>query len=219
MHHSLKTERGCFKRMVTCAKISPMLFYSCGPLTLARVLDELCRRKKKTKTIKKKPHDLFDTCLHTLCLCAARVLDELCRRKKKTKIKKKNTCPVWHLFAYSLSLRCSVAFEGRVVTVGYASGSIPSVAVNQLLLRSCSIRGVWWGNYAMRHPQAFAQSITDVLDAFKEGKLRPHIGKTFPLEQVRDSCMAESLFGGSSMCRSIYKKAVMECLDLTKEIV
>ena len=79
---------------------------------------------------------------------------------------------------------CSVAFEGRVVTVGYASGSIPSVSINKLLLKSCSIRGVWWGNYGMRHPQAFAQSIKDVMDAFRERKLRPHIGKAFPLEEV-----------------------------------
>ncbi|KAL8582550.1 hypothetical protein ACOMHN_063148 [Nucella lapillus] len=78
----------------------------------------------------------------------------------------------------------SLAFEGRIVTVGYASGSIPSVPVNQLLLKSCSIRGVWWGNYSLRHPQAFAQSIRDVLAAFATGKLRPHIGKAFPLEQV-----------------------------------
>lgn len=78
----------------------------------------------------------------------------------------------------------SVAFEGRVITVGYASGDIPKVAVNQLLLKSCSIRGVWWGNYAMRDPAIFMQSITDVLTAFGEGTLKPHIGKTFSLEEV-----------------------------------
>ncbi|KAK7480932.1 hypothetical protein BaRGS_00027843 [Batillaria attramentaria] len=78
----------------------------------------------------------------------------------------------------------SVAFEGRVVTVGYASGDIPKVPVNQVLLKSCSIRGVWWGNYATRNPQVFIQSITDVLAAFSQGKLRPHIGRTFSLEEV-----------------------------------
>ena len=95
-------------------------------------------------------------------------------------------CIVFEVSAVTSKLPCgcSIAFEGRVVTVGYASGSIPSVSINQLLLKSCSIRGVWWGRYGMRHPEAFLQSITDVMSAIKEGKLHPHIGKVFPLQEV-----------------------------------
>ncbi|XP_076447897.1 quinone oxidoreductase-like protein 2 homolog isoform X1 [Babylonia areolata] len=78
----------------------------------------------------------------------------------------------------------SLAFEGRLITVGYASGTIPSVSVNKLLLKSCSIRGVWWGNYGLQDPAAFSQSIQQVLTAFTEGRLHPHIGKAFPLEEA-----------------------------------
>ncbi|KAK7102136.1 quinone oxidoreductase-like protein 2 homolog [Littorina saxatilis] len=81
----------------------------------------------------------------------------------------------------------SIAFEGRLITVGYASGAIPKVSINQLLLKSCSIRGVFWGSYGMRHPQAFMQSIHDILNAFNEGKLHPHVGKEFPLEKVNEA--------------------------------
>ena len=106
-------------------------------------------------------------------------------------------CIVFEVSAVTSKLPCgcSVAFEGRMVTVGYASGSIPSVSINQLLLKSCSIRGVWWGSYRMRHLEAFLQSITDVMSAIKEGKLHPHIGKVFPLEEVNLEPKTVVLYG------------------------
>lgn len=85
--------------------------------------------------------------------------------------------------AFTESLK-KVAFEGRIVTVGYASGIIPSVPVNQLLLKNCSVHGLWWGNYFERHPEVFKQSISDITQAFASGKLSPYVGNTFPLSEV-----------------------------------
>ena len=77
-----------------------------------------------------------------------------------------------------------MGFEGRAVTIGYASGKIPSIPANVLLLKSASLIGVWWGNYAMSHPQAFFDSITSVVQAMGAGKIKPFVGTTFPLDQV-----------------------------------
>ena len=71
------------------------------------------------------------------------------------------------------------------MTIGYASGKIPQIPANILLLKSASLIGVWWGNYAMSNPAAFFESITGVLKGVGEGKIRPYVGKTFPLDQVR----------------------------------
>ncbi|XP_005092255.1 quinone oxidoreductase-like protein 2 homolog [Aplysia californica] len=81
----------------------------------------------------------------------------------------------------------SMGFEGRAVTIGYASGKIPSIPANILLLKSASLIGVFWGSYSMANPVAFYESITQVLQGVGENKLRPYVGQTFPLDQVNEA--------------------------------
>ncbi|KAH9487666.1 hypothetical protein Btru_070248 [Bulinus truncatus] len=81
----------------------------------------------------------------------------------------------------------SLAFEGRALTIGYASGNIPKIPANHLLLKSTSLIGVFWGSYALSNPVAFKHSITQVLQALAENKIRPHVGRTFSLNEINEA--------------------------------
>lgn len=77
----------------------------------------------------------------------------------------------------------STAWEGRYLVIGFASGTIPSAPVNLTLLKNCSIVGVFWGAYMLNQPRTLVESLKTLMGWHAEGKLRPHIGHTFPLEQ------------------------------------
>jgi NADPH2:quinone reductase len=81
----------------------------------------------------------------------------------------------------------STAWEGRYLVIGFAGGSIPQVPVNLTLLKNCSIVGVFWGAYTVNQPKTFAASLQTLLKWHAEGRLKPHIGHTFPLEQGADA--------------------------------
>jgi NADPH2:quinone reductase len=78
----------------------------------------------------------------------------------------------------------SIAWRGRLLVVGFAAGDIPKIPLNLVLLKGCSIVGVFWGDFLRREPQAFVQSVAQLGGWFREGKLRPHISSTFPLDRA-----------------------------------
>ena len=81
----------------------------------------------------------------------------------------------------------SMAPGGRLLVVGFAGGSIPSVQVNRLLLRNTSVVGVAWPEYARvdpAMPQACAEGLAKMYAA---GYIKPIVGRTFPLEGARDA--------------------------------
>ncbi|KAK0051880.1 quinone oxidoreductase-like protein 2 [Biomphalaria pfeifferi] len=73
----------------------------------------------------------------------------------------------------------SLAFEGRALTIGYASGSIPKIPANQLLLKSSSLIGVFWGSYAQSNPSAFRKtfSLDELNEAYQYVLDRKSVGK------------------------------------------
>ncbi|MGE0874279.1 MAG: NADPH:quinone oxidoreductase family protein [Burkholderiales bacterium] len=81
----------------------------------------------------------------------------------------------------------SCAWRGRYLVVGFAAGEIPKIPLNLTLLKGCSIVGVFWGDYARREPKAFAASIAQLGRWYAEGKLKPHVSATFPLEKAADA--------------------------------
>ena len=85
-----------------------------------------------------------------------------------------------------LALR-STAWRGRLLVVGFAAGEIPKIPLNLALLKGCSIVGVFWGDFARREPKAFEESAAQLGRWYGEGKLRPHVSATFPLEQAKDA--------------------------------
>jgi NADPH2:quinone reductase len=85
-----------------------------------------------------------------------------------------------------LALR-SIAWRGRLLVVGFAAGEIPRIPLNLTLLKGCSIVGVFWGDFTRREPQHFAEAMARLGRWYAEGRLKPHISATFPLDRAADA--------------------------------
>jgi len=85
-----------------------------------------------------------------------------------------------------LALR-SMAWRGRLLVVGFAAGDIPKIPLNLPLLKGLSIVGVYWGEWTRREPENFAEAMARLGGWYAEGKLKPHISATFPLERAADA--------------------------------
>lgn len=85
------------------------------------------------------------------------------------------------LFQQCLS---AVNWNGRILVIGFASGDIPSAAVNRTLLKSSSIVGVFWGASLMRETQANMENFDLLKTWFAEGRITPHVSKTYTLADV-----------------------------------
>ena len=81
----------------------------------------------------------------------------------------------------------SIAWRGRLLVVGFAAGEIPKIPLNLTLLKGCSIVGVFWGEFTRREPQHFAEAMQRLAGWYAEGKLKPHVSETFPLERAADA--------------------------------
>ena len=81
----------------------------------------------------------------------------------------------------------SIAWRGRLLVVGFAAGEIPKLPLNLALLKGASVVGVFWGDFARREPKRFAESVAQLGRWFGEGKLRPHVSQTFPLEKAAEA--------------------------------
>jgi NADPH2:quinone reductase len=81
----------------------------------------------------------------------------------------------------------SIAWRGRHLVIGFAAGDIPKLPLNLALLKGASVVGVFWGDFTKREPQAFAESARQLGRWYREGKLKPHVSATFPLEKAADA--------------------------------
>jgi NADPH2:quinone reductase len=89
--------------------------------------------------------------------------------------------------AYTEPALRSLAWRGRLLVVGFAAGDIPKIPLNLTLLKGCSIVGVFWGEFTRREPQRFAESMQQLGRWYAEGRLKPHVSQTFPLERAADA--------------------------------
>jgi len=81
----------------------------------------------------------------------------------------------------------SLAWRGRLLVVGFAAGDIPKLPLNLALLKGAAVVGVFWGDFARREPKAFAASVRQLGEWYREGKLKPHVSETFPLQKAADA--------------------------------
>jgi NADPH2:quinone reductase len=84
---------------------------------------------------------------------------------------------------FDQSLRC-IAWEGRILVIGFAGGRIPQVPANLALVKNFSVVGVHWGAYAQRKPQVLSDSLAQLLQWHSEGRLKIHISHTLPLAEA-----------------------------------
>ena len=96
----------------------------------------------------------------------------------------------------------AIAFEGRALPIGFASGDIPSIPANVVLVKNIDVIGVYWGAYYKRRPAALRESFLRILRYYGEGHLVPNIDRTARLER------AESVIA-ALRTRAIVGKAVL----------
>lgn len=75
----------------------------------------------------------------------------------------------------------SMAWCGRFLVIGFASGDVPQFPGNYLLVKNISIVGVYWGAYRTRDPEVFRNGFAELTRWWDEGKLKPHVSQIFPL--------------------------------------
>lgn len=83
----------------------------------------------------------------------------------------------------------SLGWEGRYLVVGFPAG-IPKIPLNLTLLKSCDIRGVFWGAFAMRDPAANAAHVAELFRLWGDGKIGPRVSATFTLERAGEAIAA-----------------------------
>jgi NADPH2:quinone reductase len=81
---------------------------------------------------------------------------------------------------YDRSTKC-IAFEGRIVIVGFTSGRFGQAATNHLLVKNYSVVGLHWGLYTTRAPELIAPASRALMDLYKAKKIKPHISSRVPL--------------------------------------
>ena len=84
------------------------------------------------------------------------------------------------------SMRC-IAWEGRLLVIGFAAGDIPEVPAGLVLVKNISMVGVFWGAYRMHEPGIITGSLRRLFAWFEEGRLRPVISETLPLERAAEA--------------------------------
>ena len=77
--------------------------------------------------------------------------------------------------------------EGRIITIGFASGTVPQIPANHLLVKNITAIGFYWGGYLKFNPAALTDSMAELLDWYAQGRLKPHVSHVLPLDQAADA--------------------------------
>jgi len=83
----------------------------------------------------------------------------------------------------------ATGWNGRLLVVGFAGGDIPRVPTNLVLLKGCSLVGVFWGMAMMRDPVRGREQLQEILGWVKDGSLRPQISARYPLARALDALL------------------------------
>ena len=88
--------------------------------------------------------------------------------------------------AFEQSVRC-IGWEGRILVVGFASGDIPKVAANMILVKNFSVVGVVFGAHSDRFPDDTRARLGTLLQGYSQGRFKPRIHKVLPLERAAEA--------------------------------
>lgn len=86
-----------------------------------------------------------------------------------------------------------MAWNGRYLVIGFASGPIPKIPLNLTLLKGCSLVGVFWGRFTGEEPAVNLKNIEELWELFADGKLSPVVTDSFSIDQYEDAfnCLIE----------------------------
>ena len=99
----------------------------------------------------------------------------------------------------------SIAWEGRYLVVGFPAG-IPRLPLNLALLKSCDVRGVFWGGFVQREPERHRAHVEQLLVWWEEGRIRPRIDRTYSLDD-----------GGLAISRVAQRQAIGKVVVVLNE--
>lgn len=102
---------------------------------------------------------------------------------------------------YTRSTKC-IAFEGRILIIGFAGGTIPTPGLNHALIKNYSIVGLHWGLYNDRDPQAVRRAHDDLSRLADEGAIRPLVSERVSLEGLADG--VQRVGDGETVGRVVY---------------
>ena len=77
--------------------------------------------------------------------------------------------------------------DARLIPIGFAGGEVPQIPANHLLVKNLTVLGVYWGGYPKFKPEVVTTSMATLFDWYSDGKLKPHISHSFPLEQAQEA--------------------------------
>jgi NADPH2:quinone reductase len=84
---------------------------------------------------------------------------------------------------FDRSTKC-IAWEGRIVVVGFTSGRIPALRANHVLIKNYSVVGLHWGVYNQRDPGLVEACTRELFDLYDAGKIKPYVSRRLPLEEA-----------------------------------
>ena len=73
--------------------------------------------------------------------------------------------------------------DGRMIVIGFASGTVPPIAANHMMVKNITVQGVNWGGYMRFKPQVLTESLKTLIEWYQAGRLRPHISHILPFER------------------------------------
>lgn len=85
--------------------------------------------------------------------------------------------------AFDAALRATRP-EGRILTIGFASGQVPPIPANLLLVKNLTVMGLYWGGYLTFAPHVLTDSLRTLFGWFEEGALRPHVSHVLPFAEL-----------------------------------
>jgi NADPH2:quinone reductase len=105
---------------------------------------------------------------------------------------------------YRRSAKC-IAFEGRILLIGFAGGEIQQVGLNNALIKNYSILGLHWGLYARYEPSAYGECHAALTELAAAGKIRPVVSERLPLADMASG--VQRLADGLTTGRVVYEAA------------
>jgi NADPH2:quinone reductase len=86
--------------------------------------------------------------------------------------------------SYAEAALRSIAWQGRFLVVGFATGEIPKIPLNLILLKGCDVLGVFWGSFVQRDVEGHRANTRQLLDWCAQGKLSSHVHAVYPLAEA-----------------------------------
>ena len=74
--------------------------------------------------------------------------------------------------------------DGRMIVIGFASGTVPTLLANHMMVKNITVQGVNWGGYMRFKPNVITESLKTLIDWYQAGQLKPHVGKVLPFNQA-----------------------------------